>query len=333
MRAFTEKDGDLNELAGRRVAVIGYGNQGRAQALNLRDSGVAGIVVGTLRDDSWARAEADGFPVRDLAEAAAGADVLLLLLPDEELADAFESEVRPRLRPGPAIVLASGYALAFGDLAPPADADVLLLAPRMIGEKVRSRFERGDGFYSYVAVEQEASGRAWPLLLALAKGIGTLRRGAFELSARQEAVLDLFHEQGFGSLIGGLVLTMLEVGRSAGLPEEALVLDLYLSGEAAETFAAMAEQGFYEQSRLHSLTSQYGGMLRALELDRAPLRRHLERVLTEVQSGEFARRWRAERESGYKTFLGARELARFANPFSPIEARIRKALLDSAGDA
>jgi ketol-acid reductoisomerase len=333
MRAFTEKDGDLNELAGRRVAVIGYGNQGRAQALNLRDSGVAGIVVGTLRDDSWSRAEADGFPVRDLAEAAAGADVLLLLLPDEEIPEVFESDIRPRLGPGGAIVLASGYALAFGGLAPPADADVLLLAPRMVGEKVRSRYERGDGFYSYVSVVQDASGRAWPLLLALAKGIGTLRRGAFELSAREEAVLDLFHEQGFGSLIGGLVLTMLEVGRSAGLPEEALVLDLYLSGEAAETFAAMAERGFYEQSRLHSLTSQYGGMLRALELDRAPLRRHLERILTEVQSGEFARRWRAERDSGYKTFLGARELARFANPFSPIEARIRKALLDSAADA
>ena len=329
IRAFGESDGDLRQLAGRRLAIIGYGNQGRAQALNLRDSGVPDILVATLRDDSWAQAEHDGFAVRPVAEAAQAADILFLLIPDEELPAAFPAEIAPHLRQHDTIVLASGYNLAFGELALPSNVDVLLLAPRMIGRQLRELYEQGEGFYSYLSVEQDASGRAWPTLLALAKGIGTLRLGALELSAKDEAVLDLFHEQGFGSLLGATVMLMLEVGVEAGLPPEAMVLDLYLSGEMAQTFQAMADLGFVEQARLHSPTSQYGGMMRTIGLDREPIRRHLLQVIDEIRSGDFARQWSAERDANYENFERLRELGREHNPFSPIEERLRAALREA----
>ncbi|HXF52239.1 MAG TPA: NAD(P)-binding domain-containing protein [Dehalococcoidia bacterium] len=326
MRVFGEADGDVAALRGRTIAVIGYGNQGRAQALNLRDSGVTEIIVGTAQDETWTQAGADGFPVSGVAEAARAADVLLLLLPDEALPDVYRDEIAPALRPGDALVFASGYNLAFGGISPPADVDVSLLAPRMIGRQMRELYRQGRGFYSYVSVEQDATGRAWATLLGLAKGIGTLRAGAFELSARDEAVLDLFHEQGFGSLVGVTIALMLEVGVQAGLPPEALVLDLYLSGEAAQTFQAMADVGFFEQSQLHSRTSQFGGMMRSLALDREPIRQHLLRIMEEVRTGIFALQWSAEREAGYENFERLLSLARTANPFTPIEQRIRRAV-------
>ncbi|HWQ28981.1 MAG TPA: NAD(P)-binding domain-containing protein [Dehalococcoidia bacterium] len=329
MRVFGEADGDIAALRGRTVAILGYGNQGRAQALNLRDSGVDAIVVGTAEDETWTQAGADGFPVSSVAQAARAGDVLLLLLPDDVLPDVFREDIAPGVRPGDSLVFASGYNLAFGGVSPPAGVDILLLAPRMIGRQMRELYRQGHGFYSFVSVEQDATGRAWPTLLALAKGIGTLRAGAFELSARDEAVLDLFHEQGFGSLVGVTIALMLEVGVQAGLPPEALVLDLYLSGEAAQTFQAMADVGFFEQSQLHSRTSQFGGLMRSLALDREPIRQHLLRIIEEVRSGVFALQWSAEREAGYENFERLLSLARTANPFTPIERRIRRALDDA----
>lgn len=334
LRAFGEADGDLATLDARRIGFIGYGNQGRAQALNLRDSGVTDITVGTLRDETWTQAEADGFAVRSVSEAAAGADILFLLTPDEEMPAVFSNEIAPHLEPNDVIVFASGYALAFGGLTPPKDVDVVMIAPRMIGRQLRALFEQGKGFYSYVSVEQDASGRAWPTVLALAKGIGTLRAdggAAFELPARDEAVLDLFHEQAFGSLLGSMIMIMLEVGQQAGLPPEALVLDYYLSGEMAQTFQTMADLGFYEQSLLHSLTSQYGGMTRTFALDREPLRKHMQKVMDDIVSGKFAEEWAAERAAGYANFQKLRGLAREHNPFAPIEARLRAAIDQAQG--
>ena len=337
LRAFGDADGDLGQLEGHTIAFIGYGNQGRAQALNLRDSirsaqpsrHAPKIIIGTLEDETWSQAASDGFAVRQIAEAADEADTLLLLLPDEELPAVFAAEIAPHLSPNDALLFASGYNLAFGGLITRLDVDILLLAPRMIGRQLRQLYERNEGFYSYISVEQDASGHAWQLLLALAKGIGSLRLGAFQLSAKDEAILDLYHEQGFGSLLGTTMFLLLEVGLEAGLPPEALVLDLYLSGEAAQTMQAMADVGFFEQSALHSRTSQYGGMMRSLALDREPLRQHLRRIIDDVRTGAFARQWQAERDSGAKNFEQLRALAGSANPFTPIEERIRTALREA----
>jgi ketol-acid reductoisomerase len=334
LQCYGEPAGDVANLDGRAIGVIGYGNQGRAQALNLRDSGAKNIRVGTLRDETWELAERDGFPVAPAAEVAEVADLLMLLVPDEELPMIYAEEIGPRLNAGNAIVFASGYNLAFSDLDIDEGIDVLLLAPRMIGRQMRELYEEGRGFYSYVSVERDASGRAWPALLALAKGIGTLRAGggAFELSARDEAVLDLFHEQGFGSLLGATMMLLLEIGQEAGLPPEALVLDYYLSGEMSETFQAMADLGFYEQSKLHSRTSQYGGMMRTIGLDREPLRKHLVDVIQDITSGAFAKRWAAEQAGGCETFEKLRSAGAVANPFSPIEARLRELIREAQAD-
>jgi ketol-acid reductoisomerase len=338
MRAFADADGDLRELAGRTIGFAGYGNQGRAQALNLRDSLRAAslesevpIAIATLRDETWTQAEADGFPVRPLPDVAEASDVLFLLTPDEELPAVFSAEIAPQLKANAALVFATGYNLAFDGVAPPPTTDVTMLAPRMIGRQLRQLFEQGKGFYSYVSVEQDATGRAWPVVLALAKGIGTLAPGggAFELSARDEAVLDLWDEQGFGPIIGATVMVMLEVAQEAGLPLEALVLDLYLSGEMAQTFQAMADLGFVDQARLHSRTSQYGGMMGTLGLDREPIRQHMKRALERITNGEFVREWTAEQATGCENFERLRDLGAKLNPFSPIEQRIRDALREA----
>ena len=336
LRAFGVHDGDITTLAGMTIAFIGYGNQGRAQALNLRDSLDRAniecpIIAATLPDETRERAREDGFDVSSASDAARAADILFLLIPDEEQPPVFRAEIAPALTAGKALVFASGYNLTYGEIEPPEGVDVLLLAPRMIGRQLRQLYERDQGFYSYLSVEQDGSGQAWPLLLALAQGIGTLAAGggAFEFSARNETILDLYHEQGFGSLFGTMFMLMLDVGLKAGIPAEALVLDLYLSGEAMQTLQAMVDVGFYEQSKLHSRTSQYGGMMRTIELDNEPIRKHLEKVVEEVKSGAFYERWTAERDAGYEMFEKLRELAGKANPFTPLEERIRAAFREA----
>ncbi len=330
-RAFGAADGNSKQLDGHTIAFIGYGNQGRAQALNLRDSLSSSsikceITVGTEPDETWQQAEADGFAVHPAADAAQAADILFLLVPDEVLPSVFVEQIEPHLEKHDLIVLASGYNLTYEGISPSNNIDVALLAPRMIGRQLRELYEKGQGFYSYISVEQDASGSAWDTLLALASGIGTLAPpgGAFELSAKDETILDLYHEQGFGSLLGMTFYTMLEVAIEAGIPAEAMALDLYLSGEVSETLRAMADVGFYEQSKLHSRTSQYGGMMRSLALDREPIRQHLQKVLREVKDGTFAKQWAEEQASGAKNFEQLRDLAGRANPFTPIEERIKE---------
>jgi ketol-acid reductoisomerase len=331
LRAFGAGDGDVRDLAGRAIAFIGYGNQGRAQALNLRDSLRAAsidapIIVTALRDGTLEQAEAEGFDTRPLADAARDANVLFLLVPDEALPEIFAKDVAPHVSADDALVFASGYNLAFALIDVPKDVDIVMLAPRMIGRGLRLHYERGEGFYSYVSVEQDASGRAWPLVLALADGIGALRGGALEISARQETVIDLYMEQGFGALFGRLVFETLAAATEAGLPPEAMVLELYLSGEMAETMQAMADLGFVEQSRLHSLTSQYGGMTRSLRVDREAIQAHLKQVLEEIVSGAFAREWAAEQAAGHENFERLRKLGTEHNPFTPVERRLRELL-------
>ncbi len=197
----TRDDADLATPDGVTVAVLGYGNLGRSMALNLRDSGLT-VVVGN-RDDKYRQAAAsDGMDVTDIATAVARADMVYVLLADEVIPEVYASDIAPYLRPQSALCFASGYVLAFGLVTPAADVDVLLLAPRMLGEEVRTNFLEGRGFFSYVSVEQDASGTAEARLMALALACGTLARGAMRLSATQEAQLDLLIEQTVGTLSG-----------------------------------------------------------------------------------------------------------------------------------
>lgn len=322
---YREADADPAALGGQTVAVIGYGNLGSSMALNLRDSGLP-VIVGNIDDKYRPRAAADGFPVLEIAEAVARADVVYALIPDEEMAGCYRETIGPGLRPGAALCFASGYALAYGLVQPPEGMDVLLMAPRMLGEEVRRTYQEGTGFFTYVSVEQDATGRAWPRLLALARAAGSLRRGAMPLSARQEALLDLLIEQTVGPYLGAAIQLAFQLGVEAGLPPEAMVLEMYMSGEMSRTFQTFAEVGFYKSVTWHGAVAQYGGFLRTLALERGSMERLFREALEDIRSGGFAKKLQEEEAQGYPVIKGLAGLTAGTDPMSQAEERVRRAL-------
>ena len=289
---FYDDDADAGRLEGREIAIIGYGNQGRTQALNLRDSGVEKVVVGSVRDESWDQAEEDGFEVMPIPEAAQRADILFVLLPDEVAPAVYKGEIEPALSSGKTLNFSSGYNITFGHIVPPEGTDIVMVAPRMVGDAFRRLYEAGRGAPCFVDVNQDASGEAWDDCLALAKALGCTRAGALAVTFEQETHMDLMAEQGVWPLIWGVLYSAFEVGVEAGLPPEAVVLELYGSGEPAEMFEMAASRGLVEQFVLHSRTSQYGQSSRFEELDKTGLKDFLVEALSEkILSGEFDREW------------------------------------------
>jgi ketol-acid reductoisomerase len=308
MQVIRDEQADLRALTGRTVAIIGYGNQGRAQALNLRDSGVR-VLVGSIRDSGAEEAERDGFEVVAIRDACARADILALLIPDEVQREVYAAEIAPALRRHHVLDFAHGYNIHFGLIRPPADVDVIMVAPRMIGVNVRKSFEKGSGVPAYVAVAQDASGQARAIALAWAKGIGATRAGVLETTFAQETELDLFAEQGVWPIIMRDLLLSYEVLVEAGFPPEMVALELYGSGEAAEIFRQMARVGVIQQMRLHSQTSQYGTLSRGPRMLGEDGRERLRQALAEIRSGRFAEEWAAEQEKGYPQFSRLRREA------------------------
>jgi ketol-acid reductoisomerase len=295
---YYEDDADVATLAGEQVAVVGYGNQGRSWALNLRDSGVDPLVC-VRRDETRAAAERDGFATNDL-DAANDASVLCVLVPDDVI-----PSLRLRPRPDACTIVASGYTLAFGRLA--VDGDSGIVAPRMLGPEVRRCYEEGKGFITAVGVHHDATGRARARVLAVAKAIGGLREGAIELTAHQEAVLDLAVEQVLSPALTAVstafVATMLE----HGIPLEAIITELVLSGEVERTYRLLREVGYAVQSEYHSPTSQYGQLSRRGRYDHLDLHTTMEAITADIESGRFADEWDAERDAGYPTLAALKE--------------------------
>ena len=326
MKVFYEKDADLNALSGRQVAMIGYGNQGRAQALNLRDSGL-NVIIGNIDDDYKVAAISDGFEPVSIAEAAAQGDVVMVVIPDEVQDLVYEESISPNLKPGKLISFASGYNVHFGLIAPPKDVDVVMVAPRTIGRQVRIAFEGGSGVNADVDVWNDASGNAWPVTLALAKGIGCTRAGAFHTTFATEAELDLFAEQGLWPAIFECLLTAYEVLEEQGYPKEAIALELYASAEPADIFLAMARQGPFGQMAYHSPTSQYGVLSRRLDSTggNSQLRQRMQEALAFIRSGEFAREWAQERRNGYPRLAELRQQAS-EHPLNNADSAVRQLL-------
>jgi ketol-acid reductoisomerase len=320
-RARTELD--TGALAGETVAVLGYGNLGRAAALNLRDSGLK-VRVGNRADDYADAARADGFEVVPIGTAARD-DVVFVLLPDEVIPQVFASDVAPMLRPGSAVAFGSGYCLAFGLVRPPKTVDVLLVAPRMAGAAARSRYQARQGFWACIGVEADHSGRARARMLALASALGALRSGAIETSATTEATLDLFVEQTVGPVLGAAIMLAFEIGRDAGIPAEALVMEMYMSGEMEAVFEGFRTMGFFAASEAHGPTAVFGGITRTLELDREPLAQRFREVLHDIASGAFARRFQQEARDGYPMLTMARDLMNGPSPMTDAEAALRQA--------
>jgi ketol-acid reductoisomerase len=313
---YYEKDGDLGELSGRRVAVVGYGNQGRSWALNLRDSG-ADVSVCVRADATREQARTDGFLPHEVGEANE-ADVLCVLIPDDVIPSLGLSPRADALT-----VLASGYTLAFGRFDPP--GDVGMVAPRMLGPEVRRCYEEGVGFISAVGVQRDASGRALARTLAVAKGIGGLRQGALALTPRQEAVLDLAVEQVLSPALTHVNQSFVATLLQQGIPLEAILTELVLSGEVERSYRLLREVGYTGQFGFHSPTSQYGQLSRRGAYEHLDLATTMRRLTDDITSGRFADEWDAESRAGHPRLTKLRD--QFAGPaVAALEQDLRRRL-------
>jgi ketol-acid reductoisomerase len=300
---FAQNEVDPSALSGKTIAIIGYGNQGRAQAINLRNTGHH-VIVGNQQDDSWRQARDDGFEPVTVDAAAARADVVLLLLPDEIAPEIYRRLIEPHLGPGKALVFASGYNITYNFIVPPPAVDVILVAPRMIGQGVLELPARGEGFPVLVGVKQDASGHARATMLAVAHGIGAfLPHGAVvESSFEEETLVDLFSEHTWAGAMLFLLERAFKLLTEAGVSPEVALLELYASGELGEIGRAMASLGIWKQLKLHSHTSQFGQLTHGEQFIGADAEALMRKAIEEIRSGAFARRWAEEQSQGSPTF-------------------------------
>ena len=321
---FYEPDGDLSILEGKKIGVIGYGNQGRSQALNMRDLGIT-VIVGNRNDSYKIRADKDGFDTYSIPEVVRLADFLFFLIPDEIMKDVFEKQIFPNLKENQALIFASGYNIAFELIKPPNNIDILLIAPRMIGVGVRERFLNKKGYFSFIGVHQDASGNAQKILLALAKGVGALSMAGIEVTFKQEAVLDLFTEQAYGPGFGQVLMSSINTLVKKGYPPEAVFVELVYSGEMSYTYEKMREVGLVNQMNFHSQTSQYGTMSRAIKFRKVSqdIKNLQKQVLQNIESGEFAKEWEGKWS---KVKFKILKFFRSMIPFAKLEKKVRKSL-------
>ena len=297
MRRFDSNDTPPKGLTGKRVAIVGYGNQGRAHAANLRDEGVDLVVGAREGGPSWNSAREAGFEVLVPAEAAAVADILLLLTPDETQATFYDAEIRPHLRAGSALGFAHGFAVGFGLLDPGPEIDLFLVAPKAQGRTVRSLYKEGRGAAALIGVERDATGHAWEIALAYAAALGCLRTGALETSFREEAVSDLFGEQavlcgGLSELVRAAYDTLVDRGYSAEIAYFECLHEVKILADL------MHAKGIDGMRRHISGTALYGDLTRGRRVIDESTRARLGELLSEIESGDFAREWVAEAAAG-----------------------------------
>jgi ketol-acid reductoisomerase len=304
------RDADIEILDGP-IAIIGYGNQGRAQAQNLRDSGLD-VIIGNINDDYREEAISDGFTVREIKDAVEQAKYIMLLIPDEVQPEVYEDRIKPALSSEKVLCFASGYSITFESIPEPQDIDTILVAPRMIGKGVRESYLNDRGFYTFMAVHKDYSGRARQIALALAKGIGSTKPGGavLEVTFRQETELDLFNEQCFGPAFGQVLTTAVDVAIEAGYPPEAVLIELYMSGELSYSMEMIAKMGTLKQLELHSPTSQYGSMSRGMRYANPELREAMVKSLGEIQDGSFAKEFAEEYDADLVIVDEMKEMAK-----------------------
>jgi ketol-acid reductoisomerase len=308
-KRYYEKDGNLDLFRDKTVAIIGYGSQGHAHALNLRDSGVH-VVVGLYPGSkNAAKAEAAGLKVLTVAHAAAEADITMILVPDHIQGDLYEKEIAPQMKAGKTLMFAHGFNIHFGFIKPPAEVDVSMIAPKAPGHRVRELFTEGVGVPALVAIQQDASGHALENALTYALALGCLKAGVIETTFREETESDLFGEQtvlcgGVSELVRAGFETLVEAGYAPEiayfecLHELKLIVDLIYEG------------GLNYMRFSVSDTAEYGDYTRGPRLVNAETRAEMKKILSEIQSGEFAREWMNENKTGRHKFLATREAAR-----------------------
>ena len=307
MQVYYEKDADLSIVQGRRVAVIGYGSQGHAHANNLKESGVSVVVGLRAGSGSWAKAEKAGLDVAEVPAAVAGADLVMILTPDELMASIYATDIEPNLKEGAAVAFGHGLNIHFGLIEPRADLDVVMIAPKGPGHTVRSTYTQGGGVPCLIAVAQDASGSAKALALSYAAGIGGARAGVIETTFREEAETDLFGEQavlcgGTAALVQAGFETLVEAGYAPEmayfecLHELKLIVDLLYEGGIANMWYSVSN------------TAEFGGLTRGSRIVTEETKQEMKRILTEIQQGTFVREFVTENQAGAPTLKAMRRI-------------------------
>ncbi|HEB76420.1 MAG TPA: ketol-acid reductoisomerase [Nitrospirae bacterium] len=289
MKVYYDKDANPEALKGKKVCIMGYGSQGHAHANNLRDSGVD-VLIGLRKGGSWAKAEAAGFSVMTPAEASKVSDVIMILLPDEYQAEIYRNEIAPNMKQGAYLAFAHGFNIHYGQIAPPADTNVFMVAPKGPGHLVRSEYTKGSGVPCLLAVHQDPSGDTKEVGLAYASAVGGGRAGIIETTFKEETETDLFGEQavlcgGVSALIQAGFETLVEAGYAPEmayfecLHEVKLIVDLIYEG------------GISNMRYSISNTAQYGDLTRGPRVINDSVKAEMKKILSEIQSGEFAREW------------------------------------------
>ncbi len=321
MKVFYDKDADLAIVKGKKVAIIGYGSQGHAHALNLKDSGVQ-VCVG-LRDgsNSAAKAKNAGLNVKNIPEAVKAADVVMILAPDEQHKKLYAESIAPNLKQGATLAVAHGFSIHFGFIQPRADLDVIMIAPKGPGHLVRSTFTQGGGVPCLIAIKQDASGKARATALSYASAIGGGRAGVIETTFKDETETDLFGEQAV--LCGGathLVQAGFETLVEAGYPPEMAYFECL--HELKLIVDLMYEGGIANMRYSISNTAEYGDYTRGPRIVNEQTKAEMKKILKEIQSGDFAKEWMAENETGGKRFPELRAKAA-RHPIEEVGGRLR----------
>jgi ketol-acid reductoisomerase len=310
---YYDKDADLSLLKDKTIAVMGYGSQGHAQAQNLRDSGLK-VIIGSIPDELAAQAKRDGFQVMSIAEAAQAADIIVMLIPDQVQRQVYYSEVEQGLKPGKMLMFAHGFNIHYGQILPPPDVDVTMVAPKGPGHRLREVFVQGSGVPALVAVQQDATENAKQVALAYAKGIGATRAGVLTTTFKEETETDLFGEQtvlcgGVSALVMAAFETLVEAGYQPEIAyfecmhELKLIVDLFYEG------------GMKYMRYSVSDTAEYGDYTRGPRVIDEHVRETMRRILGEIQDGSFARDWILENQAGRPGFMALRR----QNAEHPIE--------------
>ncbi len=304
-KIYYDSDANLDALKGKTIAIVGYGSQGHAHALNLKDSGLR-VVVGLYRGSkSWSQAEGAGLTVRSVEDAAREADIIMMLVPDQTQRDLYALSVEPALTEGKTLMFAHGFNIHFHQVVPPPDVDVTMIAPKSPGHMVRRVYTEGLGVPALVAIHQDASGKALEMALAYAKGIGSTRAGVLETTFAEETETDLFGEQavlcgGVSHLVKAAFETLVEAGYQPELAyfeclhELKLIVDLFYQGGLSYMRYSVSD------------TAEYGDYVSGPRLIDERVRAEMKKILTEIQDGSFARRWILENQAGRPSFLAIR---------------------------
>jgi ketol-acid reductoisomerase len=306
-KIYYDQGADLSLLRGKKIAIVGYGSQGHAHALNLKDSG-QDVVVGLYKGSkSWPKAEKDGLRVATVAEAAQMADIVMILLPDQVHRQTFDESIRGALTKGKTLMVAHGFSIHFSQVVPPPDVDVAMIAPKAPGHIMRDLFVQGPGVPALLAVQQDVSGKARDIALAYGKGVGCTRAGVIETTFKEETETDLFGEQtvlcgGVSALIKAAFETLVKAGYQPEVAyfecmhELKLIVDLFYQGGLAYMRYSVSD------------TAEYGDYSRGPRVIDERVRAEMQKILHEIQTGQFAREWVLENQANRASFLSTRRL-------------------------